>query len=79
MPIHQARAAPTTPSDDPIAPHHLWAHLSRAEQHQVRQVLIGVAQQIVAHLPNPSQLKETTDDLHSQPQSCQPHASTSRA
>ena len=54
MPVHPARAAPTRPSDDRIAPHQLWPHLSSGQQQQVRQVLTGVAQELVT-LP----LKET--------------------
>jgi hypothetical protein len=79
MPVYHARAAPPPPSDDPIAPHQLWSHLSRAQQHQARQVLIGVAQQLVTHLPRPLQPKETTHDSHSQPESRQTHSRTSRA
>lgn len=77
MPVHHARATPPHPSDDRIAPHQLWSHLSHAQQHQARQVLIGVVQQLVAHLTNPSQPKETTHDPHSQPESRQPHLPTS--
>ena len=49
MPAHLTRATPPPPSDDRIAPHQLWPHLSSGQQHQVRQVLIGVAKQLVAH------------------------------
>jgi hypothetical protein len=61
MSVHPARAAPP-PSDDRIAPHQLWPHLSSGQQQQVRQVLIGVAQQVVARLPNPLRSEETTHD-----------------
>ena len=69
MPVHSARAAPPLQSDNRIAPHQLWQHLSCGQQQHVRQVLIGVAQQLVADLPNPSQREETTHDPQSQPES----------
>jgi hypothetical protein len=52
MRVHPARAAPPLEPDDRIAPHQLWSHLSVGQQQHVRQVLIGVAQQLLAHLPS---------------------------
>lgn len=62
MPVQPARAAPPPQSDDRIAPHQLWHHLSSGQRQHVRRVLIGVAQQLVAYLPSPSQREETTHD-----------------
>ena len=53
MPAHLTRAAPPSPSDDRIAPHQLWPHLSSGQQQHVRQVLISVAKHLVAP-PAPS-------------------------
>ena len=69
MSVHLARAAPRRPSADPIVPHQLWPHLSRDQQQQVRQVLIRVAQQVVAQAPSPFASEETTHDLPSQSES----------
>ena len=76
MPVQPARAAPPQ-SDDRIAPHQLWQHLSSGQQQHVRRVLIGVAQQLVAHLPSPSQREETTHAPQFQPQPRQTHPPTS--
>ena len=65
MPAHRARAAPPSTSENPIAPHQLWPHLSRGQQQHVRQVLIGVAKHLVTHRPTPPPHKETTHDLQS--------------
>jgi hypothetical protein len=53
MRVHPARAAPPLDPDALIAPHQLWRHLSRSQQQHVRKVLVGVAQQLLAHLPSP--------------------------
>ena len=58
-----ARAAPPSLSDAPIAPQHLWHHLSNGQQQHVRQVLIHVAKHLVAHRPHPSPHEETPHDF----------------
>ncbi len=63
MRVYPARAAPPLKPDDRIAPHQLWSHLSVAQQQHVRQVLIGVAQQLIrAHPPSPPPTEEATYD-----------------
>ena len=69
MPAHLTRAAPPSPSDDRIAPHQLWPHLSSGQQQHVRQVLISVAKHLVAPRPHPSLPEEMTHDLHASPES----------
>ena len=49
MRVRPARVAPSLKPHDQIAPHQLWSHLSVSQQQHVRQVLIGVAQQLLAH------------------------------
>jgi hypothetical protein len=77
MPAHLARAAPPSSSDAPIAPHHLWHHLSSSQQQHVRQVLISVAKHVVAPQPHPSFHEETTHDLHAPPESSEIDSETS--
>ena len=60
MRVHPARAAPPLKPDDRIAPHQLWSHLSVGQQQHVRQVLIGVAQQLIAHRPSQPRTEELT-------------------
>jgi hypothetical protein len=60
MRVHPARAAPPLKPDDRIAPHQLWSHLSVGQQQHVRQVLIGVAQQLLAHRPSQPRTEEAT-------------------
>ena len=64
MPADRARAAPPSLIDAPIAPQHLWHHLSNGQQQHVRQVLIQVAKHLVAHRPHPSPQEETPYDFH---------------
>jgi hypothetical protein len=64
MPADLARAAPPSLNDDPIAPQHLWPHLSNGQQQHVRQVLINVAKHLVAHRLRPSPHEETPHDFH---------------
>src|SRR5215472_1006547 len=66
MRVHPARAAPPLKPDDRIAPHQLWSHLSVSQQQHVRQVLIGVTQQLLAHRPSQSHTKEVTHAPQSQ-------------
>src|SRR2546428_11581504 len=65
MRVHPARAAPPLKPDDQIAPHQLWSHLSVGQQQHVRQVLIGIAQQLLAHRPShpPLRRRSMTPDL----------------
>src|SRR5262252_2511333 len=77
MPVQPARAAPPYQSDDRIAPYQLWQHLSSRQQQHVRQVLLHVAQQLVAHVPNPVQCKETTHAPQSHPEPSATHPATS--
>ena len=60
MRVHPARAAPPRKPDDQIAPHQLWSHLSVGQHQHVRQVLIGVAQQLIAHRPSQPRTEELT-------------------
>ena len=62
MLAHLPRAAPPIDRDHPIAPQHLWGYLSLHQQQQVRQVLIGVAQQMMAHRPCPPSTEEPPDE-----------------
>jgi hypothetical protein len=62
MPAHPPRAAPPPERDRPIAPQQLWGYLSTRQQQQVRQVLIGVAQQVMTHLPCPTLTEEAPDE-----------------
>ncbi len=63
MPADLARAAPPSLHDAPIAPQHLWPHLSNGQQQHVRQVLIQIAQHLVAHEPPPASHEETRYDF----------------
>jgi hypothetical protein len=65
MRVHPARAAPPLKPDDRIAPHQLWSHLSVGQQQHVRQVLIHVAQQLMAHQLSTPRTEETTHDSRS--------------
>ena len=78
MRVHPVRAAPPLEPDDRIAPHQLWSHLSVGEQQHVRQVLIGVAQQLLAHLQSQPRTEETTHDPRSQSEPSEHHPPTSR-
>ena len=69
MPAHLTRAAPPSPSDDRIAPHQLWPHLSSGQQQHVRQVMISVAKHLVAPQPHLSLHEEMSHDLHASPES----------
>jgi hypothetical protein len=77
MPAHLTRAAPPAPSDDRIAPHQLWPHLSSGQQQHVRQVFISVAKHLVAPRPHPSLHEEMSHDLHTSPESRQIDPETS--
>jgi len=66
MRVHPARAAPLLQPDDRIAPHQLWSLLSVGQQQHVRQVLISVAQQLMAHRPIQPRTEETTHAPRSQ-------------
>src|SRR6266849_1965536 len=78
MRVHRARAAPSHQPDGLIAPQQLWRHLSVGQQQHVRKILLGVAQQLLVHLPSPSRREETTHDPRSQPESSETHPPTSR-
>ena len=79
MRVHPARAAPVPPRkpDDRIAPHQLWSHLSVGQQQHVRRVLIGVAQQLMAHRPSQPRTEETTYDPRSQSEPSENYPATS--
>jgi hypothetical protein len=78
MRVHPARAAPPRKPDDQIAPHQLWSHLSVGQQQHVRQVLISVAQQLLAHRPSPPRTEEVTRAPRSQSESSENYPATSR-
>jgi hypothetical protein len=79
MRVHPARAAPPLEPDARIAPQQLWSHLSVGQQQHVRQVLIGVAQQLLAHLPSQPRTEEATHhDPRSQSEPSENHPPTSR-
>ena len=78
MPAHCARAAPTPEPDSPIAPHQLWGYLSTSQQQHVRKVLIGVAQQLLSHLPSQPQAEERTDEPRSRSESGENHHAAPR-
>ncbi len=78
MRVQPARAAPPLEHDDRIAPHQLWSHLSVSQHQHVRKVLIGVAQQLLAHLPRQPRTEEATHDSRSQPEPSENHLPTSR-
>jgi hypothetical protein len=80
MRVHPARAAPVPPlkPDDRIAPHQLWSHLSVGQQQHVRQVLIGVAQQLMVHRPSQPRTEEVTHAPRSQSESSENYPATSR-
>lgn len=73
MPAHPPRAAPSPQHDRAIAPQHLWGYLSTSQQQHVRQVLIGVAQQVMTHLPYPTRTEEAPDASRSQPEPSENH------
>jgi hypothetical protein len=60
MRVHPARAAPPRQPDDRLAPHPLWRQLSVGQHQHVRQVRIGVAQQLLTDRPSPPRTEETT-------------------
>ena len=78
MRVHPARAAPPRKPDGQIAPHPLWSHLSIGQQQHVRQVLISVAQQLLAHRPSQPRTKEVTHAPRSQSESSENYPATSR-
>src|SRR6266702_2783061 len=63
MRVHPARAAPSPKPHDQIAPHQLWSHLSVSQQQHVRQLLIVVAQQLLAHRPRQPRIEVFDGDL----------------
>ncbi len=69
MRVRPARAAPSLKPDDQIAPLQLWSHLSGSQQQHVRQVLIGVAQQLLAHRPSQPRTEEIPHVPRSQSES----------
>ena len=77
MRVHPARAAPPFKPDDRIAPHQLWSHLSVGQQQHVRQVLIHVAQQLLAHRPSQLRTEETTHDPRFQSEPSENYPATS--
>jgi hypothetical protein len=77
MRVHPARAAPPLKPDDRIAPHQLWSHLSVGQQQHVRQVLIGIAQQLLAHRPSLPRAEETTHDPRFQSEPSENYPATS--
>src|SRR6516165_7086398 len=78
MRVHPARAAPPRKPDDQIAPHPLWSHLTVSQQQHVRQVLLGVAQQLLAHRPSQSHTKEVPHAPGSQSESSENYSAPSR-
>src|SRR5262247_4634217 len=78
MRVHPARAAPPLKPDDRIAPHQLWSHLSVGQQQHVRQVLIGVAQQLMVHRPSQPRPQEVTHAPRSQSESSENDPAPSR-
>ena len=78
MRVHPARAAPPLKPDDRMAPRQLWSHLSVGQQQHVRQVLIGIAQQLLVHRPSPPRTEETTHDPRFQSEPSENDAATSR-
>ena len=78
MRVPRARAAPPPQPDSLIAPHQLWQHLSVGPQQHVRTILLGVAQQLVAHFPSPSRREETTHSPRSHPEPSETHPAASR-
>ena len=77
MRVPRPRAAPPRQPDSLIAPQQLWQHLSVGQQQHVRTILLGVVQQLVAHLPSPSRREETTHDPRVHPESSETDPSTS--
>ena len=77
MRVRPARAAPPRKPDDQIAPHQLWSHLSVGQQPHVRQVLIGVAHQLLAHRPSQPRTEEVTNAPRSQSESSENYPATS--
>src|SRR5712692_11835892 len=73
MPASGAQAAPPPEPNCPIAPHQLWGYLSMSQQQHVRKVLIGVAQQLLAHLPHHPLSEEPSHAPRSQSQSGENH------
>src|SRR4030095_10388305 len=78
MQVHPARVAPPLKPDDRIAPHQLWSYLSVSQQQHVRQVLIGVAQQLLGHPRSPPRTEEVTHVPRSQSESSENYPATSR-
>src|SRR6266700_5636927 len=78
MRVHPARAAPSRKPNDQIAPHQLWSHLSVSQQQHVRQVLIGVAQQLMDHRPSQPRTMEIPHVPRSQSESSQNYPAPSR-
>src|SRR5215831_20754435 len=78
MRVHPARAAPPLKPDARIAPHQLWSYLSVGQQQHVRQVLIGIAQQLLAHRPSQPQTEELTHVPRSQSESSENYVAPSR-
>src|SRR5712691_4307305 len=68
MRVHPARAAPPLEPNDRMAPPQLWNSLSVGQPQHVRQVRIGVAQPLRAHLPRPPRTEEATHAPRSQPE-----------
>ena len=77
MRVHPARAAPPLKPDDRIAPHQLWSHLSVGQQQHVRQVLIGVTQQLMVHWPSQPRTEEVTHAPRSQSEPSENYPATS--
>src|SRR5215813_5058819 len=78
MRVPRPRAAPPPQPDRLIAPHQLWQHLSIGQQQHVRKVLLGVVQQLVAHLPSPLPYEETPHGSRSHPECSETHSAASR-
>lgn len=62
MPTQPLKAIPPLEPNSVIDPHQVWSHLSPRQQHQIRQELITVIQQILPLLDRHSTLEEPSND-----------------
>jgi hypothetical protein len=62
MPPSPAQATPLPGTHGAIAPHQLWAQLTRGQQQRLRQALIAVGRQLLDNHPNPPTTQELSDE-----------------